>query len=63
MTWIISHTFVTFATFTGLNFSYTKFHARKTVLGKRSCTWEIVPIKEQMWKLTIIARYGSKKLY
>ena len=30
------------------------FRARKTVLGARVCTWEIVPIKEETYTLLII---------
>ena len=32
--------------FINYNFSYTRFRARKTVLGARPCTWEIVSEKE-----------------
>ena len=32
--------------FINYNFSYTRFRVRKTVLGARPCTWEIVSEKE-----------------
>ena len=37
-----------------------RFGARKTVLGARSCTWEIVLVKEQTRTLLIITSYGSR---
>ena len=42
-------------------FSYTRFCARKTVLGASLCTWEIVHVKEQTCMLLIITWYGGRK--
>ena len=41
-------------------FLYTRFHARKTVLGVRPCTWEIMHVKEQTCTLLIIAWHGLR---
>ena len=41
--------------------SYTRFLARKTVLGARPCTWEIAPVKEQKCTLLITTWYGGRK--
>ena len=37
-----------------INFSYTRFHAHKTILGAFQCTWEIVRLKEQTCVILII---------
>ena len=47
--------------FINYNFLYTKFRARKTVLGARLCTWEIMHIKEQTCIILIITWYSSRK--
>ena len=46
--------------FINYNFSCTKYRARKTVLGARRYTLEIVHVKEQTSTLLIITWYGSK---
>ena len=47
--------------FINYNFLYTRFCACKTVLGAHRCTWEIVPIKEQMCTLLIITLCSNRK--
>ena len=46
--------------FINYNFSCTRFRARKTVLRARPCTWEIVHVKEQIYRLLIITWYRGK---
>ena len=46
--------FHTLQPFINHNFSYLRFHARKTVLCSHPCTWEIVPVNEQTCTLLII---------
>ena len=41
------------------NISYTRFRARKTVLGVRSCTWGIVNVKDHTYTFLIIT-YGGR---
>ena len=40
--------------FIDYKFLYTRFRARKTVLGARPCTWEIRCVNEQTSTLLII---------
>ena len=47
-------------TFINYKFLCTRFRARKTVLGARSCAWKIVHVKEQMCTLLIITRHGGR---
>ena len=49
------------ARFENYNFSYTRFRARKTVLGARPSTCETVSFKEQTCTLLIITWYGGRK--
>ena len=42
-----------FLAFINYNFPYTRFRARKTVLGARPFTWEIVHVKQETYTLLI----------
>ena len=42
------------------NFWYTRFRARKTVLGARPCVWEIVLVNKQACTLLIMTWYGGR---
>ena len=46
--------------FINYNFSYMRFHARKTVLVACPCTWEIVLVKGQMCMLLILTCSSRK---
>ena len=46
--------------FINYNFSCARFHAHKTVLGARPCTWETVHIKEQTSTLIITTWFGNR---
>ena len=43
------------------SFLFTRFRARKTILGARLCMWEVIPLKEQTCTLLIITWYGGIK--
>ena len=47
--------------FINCNFSCTRFHTCKTILGTCLCTWEIVLVKEQTCMLLMITWYSSRK--